>query len=161
MSKRSRPNHLSIRAVLAFGLLFTFLQNGRRRSSLGNALNTCATGVWLPKGVDEGVSKDVVSKFLCAAWTGRWIFSWTCTSQKWHKLFSAGTVEEIVVFLSSCYHQGRAFDLPQRCEKRCSHVVNPLHIKQVIGKNCTMLKWALVEKGTNFFHRVGQISIFL
>ena len=30
-----------------------------------------------------------------------------------------------------------------------------------IGKNCTMLKWAFVEKGTNFFHRVGQTSIFL
>ena len=30
-----------------------------------------------------------------------------------------------------------------------------------IGKNCTMLKWALVGKGTNFFHRVRQISIFL
>ena len=82
---------------------------------------------------------------------------WTCTSRKWHNFFL--WVEEVVVFLHSCCCQGRAFDLPQRCEKRCSHVPSPLNIKQVIGKNCITLEWAIVDKGTSFFHRVGEISI--
>ena len=82
---------------------------------------------------------------------------WTCTSRKWHNFFLR--VEEIVVFLYSCCRQGRAFDLPQRCEKNCSHVPSPLNIEQVIGKNCITLEWAIVDKGTSFFHRVGEISI--
>ena len=159
MSKRSRPIHLSTRALFAFGLHFTFLQNGRRRSGLENALpKHLRDWCLIAEGGGWRLSKDVVSKFLRAARRGRWIFSWSGTSQKWHNFFLR--VEEIVVFLESCYHQGRAFDLPQRCEKRCCHVASPLNMKQVIRKNCTMLKWALVEKGTNFLHRVGQISIF-
>ena len=74
---------------------------------------------------------------------------WTCTSRKWHNFFLR--VEEIVVFLYSCCRHGRAFDLPQRCEKNCSHVPSPLNIEQVIGKNCITLEWAIVDKGTSFF----------
>ena len=105
------------------------------------------------------MSRDVVSEFLCATKRGRQFCAGPARLKSDINFFLR--VEEIVVFLESCYHQGRAFDLPQRCEKRCSHVASRVNMKQVLGKNCTMLKWALVEKGTNFFHRVGQTSIFI
>ena len=158
--KAEQTNSLIQSSVVCIWLAFTLLQNGRRRGSLGNALPkhlcdwcliTEGGGCRCEQGRRFRVSLRYEERSL--------VFCWTCTSQKWHNFFLR--VKEIVVFLQSWYQQGRAFDLPQRCEKRCSHVANPLHIKQVIGKNCTMLKWALVEKGTNFFHRVGQISIFL
>ena len=53
--------HLSAQALFAVDLHFTFSQNGSRRGSLETLYpNTCATGVCLLKGVDEGVSTDVV-----------------------------------------------------------------------------------------------------
>ena len=53
--------HLPAQALFAVDLHFTFSRNGGRRGSLETLYpNTCATGVWLSKEVDEGVSKDVV-----------------------------------------------------------------------------------------------------
>ena len=91
MSKQSRPIHLSTRALFAFGLHCTSLQNGGRCGIFGNALpKHLCDWCLIAEGVGWKLSKDVVSKFLRAASRGRRIFCWTGTSQKWHKLFSAG-----------------------------------------------------------------------
>ena len=68
---------------------------------------------------------------------------WTCTFQKVTYFLR---VEEIAVFLYSCCRQERAFNLPQRCEKRCSHVPSPLNIEQVIRKNCITLDWVSADR---------------
>ena len=163
--KAEQTNSLIHSSVICIWLaLLFFLQNGRSRGSVGNALpkhlsDWCLIAEGGGWRCEQGcrfkipLRREERSQFFF------FFLRWTCTSQKWHNFFLR--VEEIVIFLQSGYDQGRAFDLPQRCEKRCSHVPSPFTIKQVIGKNCTMLKWALVEKGTNFFRRVGQISIFL
>ena len=97
--------------------------------------------------------------------------------------------EEIVVFFQSCYQQGRAFDLPQRCEKRYSLFTDAWGFDTLRGfapqrwnKSfwwffcfaCLAAPWlwsehweakpfnawtAVFKKGTNFFHRVVDICV--
>ena len=89
--KAEQTNSLIQSSVVCIWLAFTLLQNGRRRGSLGNALpKHLCDWCLIAEGVGWKLSKDVVSKFLRAASRGRRIFCWTGTSQKWHKLFSAG-----------------------------------------------------------------------
>ena len=89
--KAEQTNSLIQSSVVCIWLAFILLQNSRRRGSLGNALpKHLCDWCLIAEGGGWRLSKDVVSTFLCAARRGRWMFCWTCTSQKWHKLFSAG-----------------------------------------------------------------------
>ena len=91
MSKQSRPINLSTRALFAFGLHCTSLQNGGRCGIFGNALPkhlcdwcliTEGGGCRCEQGRRFRVSLRHEERPL--------VLSWTCTFQKWHKLFSAG-----------------------------------------------------------------------
>ena len=95
MSQRSRPIHLSTRALFAIDSRCPFLQNGGRCGSVGNALpkhlrDWCLIAEGGGWRCEQGrrfkitLRREERSQFFF------FLLRWTCTSQKWHKLFSAG-----------------------------------------------------------------------